>query len=58
MTVAARLLQTTDASADAIAGRVGYSSEYAFGKAFKRELRVPPARYRRQQRAAAESDAG
>jgi AraC-like DNA-binding protein len=55
MTVAARLLQTTDASVDAIAGRVGYSSEYAFGKAFKRELDVPPARYRRQRRAAAES---
>jgi AraC-like DNA-binding protein len=58
MTVAARLLQTTDASADAIAGRVGYSSEYAFGRAFKRELGVPPARYRRQRRVAAESDAG
>jgi AraC-like DNA-binding protein len=54
MTIACRLLQTTDASVDAIAGRVGYSSEYAFGKAFKRELGVPPARYRRQQRQAAE----
>ena len=55
MTLAARLLQTTDATVDAIAGRVGYSSEYAFSKAFKRELGVPPARYRREQRAAAEA---
>ena len=55
MTIACRLLQTPDASVDVIAGRVGYSSEYAFGKAFKRELGVPPARYRRQQRATAEA---
>lgn len=55
MTVAARLLQTTDATVDAIADRVGYSSEYAFGKAFKRELGLPPARYRREQRAAVET---
>jgi AraC-like DNA-binding protein len=55
MTIAARLLQTTDATVDSVAARVGYSSEYAFNKAFKRELGVPPARYRRQQRAAAES---
>lgn len=53
MTVAARLLQTSDATVDAVAGRVGYGSEYAFSKAFKRELGVPPARYRREQRAAA-----
>jgi AraC-like DNA-binding protein len=54
MTVAARLLQSTDATVAAVAGRVGYSSEYAFSKAFKRELGSPPARYRREQRAAAE----
>jgi transcriptional regulator GlxA family with amidase domain len=36
---------------------VGYGSEYAFSKAFKRELGLPPARYRRKQRAAAEADA-
>ena len=35
---------------EAIAGRVGYSSEYAFSKAFKRELSLAPAHYRRQQR--------
>jgi AraC-like DNA-binding protein len=54
MTIAARLLQTSDASVETIAGRVGYSSEYAFSKAFKRELGVPPAHYRRRQRATAE----
>jgi len=56
MTLAARLLQTSDATVDAVAGRVGYGSEYAFSKAFKRELGVPPARYRREQRAAAEAE--
>ena len=50
MTIAARLLQTSDMPMEAIAGRVGYSSEYAFSKAFKRELGLAPAHYRRQQR--------
>jgi transcriptional regulator GlxA family with amidase domain len=54
MTIASRLLQTTDASMNTISGRVGYSSEYAFSKAFKRELGVAPAHYRRQQRIVAE----
>ena len=54
MTIASRLLQTTDASMNTIAGRVGYSSEYAFSKAFKRELGVVPVHYRRQQRTVAE----
>lgn len=54
MTIASRLLQTTDASMDTIAGRVGYNSEYAFSKAFKRELGLAPAHYRRWQRAAGE----
>jgi AraC-like DNA-binding protein len=58
MTLAARLLQSTDVTVDTIAGRVGYRSEYAFSKAFKRELGLPPARYRREQRAAAETEAG
>ena len=55
MTIAARLLRTTDASLQTIAGRVGYSSEYAFSKAFKRELGLAPVHYRRQQRATAEA---
>jgi AraC-like DNA-binding protein len=46
MTTAARLLQTTDEQLDAIAGRVGYSTEYAFSKAFKREMGLAPSRYR------------
>jgi AraC-like DNA-binding protein len=54
MTIAARLLRTSDASLQTIAGRVGYGSEYAFSKAFKRELGLAPAHYRRQQRATAE----
>jgi AraC-like DNA-binding protein len=54
MTIASRMLQTTGASMQTIAGRVGYSSEYAFSKAFKRELGLAPAHYRRQRRSAAE----
>jgi AraC-like DNA-binding protein len=54
MTIASRLLQSTDAALATVAGRVGYSSEYAFSKAFKRELGVAPAHYRRQQRTRAE----
>lgn len=52
MTIACRVLQTTDAPLETIAGRVGYSSEYAFSKAFKRELGFAPGHYRRQQRTA------
>jgi AraC-like DNA-binding protein len=55
MTIAARLLQSTDASVAVIGSRVGYSSEYAFSKAFKRQLGLAPAHYRRRQRAAAEA---
>jgi transcriptional regulator GlxA family with amidase domain len=54
MTIAARVLQTSEASMRAIADRVGYGSEYAFSKAFKRELGLAPANYRRRQRATAE----
>jgi AraC-like DNA-binding protein len=54
MTIAGRLLQTTDATTRTVAERVGYGSEYAFSKAFKRELGLAPAHYRRRQRATAE----
>lgn len=54
ITIAGRLLQTTDASMNTMASRVGYSSEYAFSKAFRRELGVAPARYRRHHRTVAE----
>jgi AraC-like DNA-binding protein len=43
---AARALATTASSVQAIAAEVGYESEAAFNRAFKRELGVPPARYR------------
>ena len=48
MTIAARLLQSTPDPLDAIAGRVGYSTEYAFSKAFKREFGLAPSHYRRR----------
>ncbi len=43
----ARLLQTTDDSVLQVAQNVGYESEAAFNRAFKREFELPPARYRR-----------
>ncbi|HZO54244.1 MAG TPA: AraC family transcriptional regulator [Bryobacteraceae bacterium] len=33
-----------------IASEVGYESEAAFNRAFKRQFGMPPARYRREQR--------
>ncbi|MFI9723042.1 AraC family transcriptional regulator [Streptomyces sp. NPDC052396] len=49
MTTAGRLLATGDAPLRVIAQRAGYSSEFAFAKAFKREFGVAPGRYRREQ---------
>ncbi|MFI1920474.1 AraC family transcriptional regulator [Nocardia sp. NPDC020380] len=43
---AARLLRT-GATVSAVAGRLGYTSEVAFRKAFARQLGVPPGAYRR-----------
>lgn len=43
----ARLLVTTDDSVLQVAQKVGYESEAAFNRAFKREFDLPPARYRR-----------
>jgi AraC-like DNA-binding protein len=45
--LAARLLTTTDDSVLQIGLAVGYESEAAFNRAFKREFNLPPARYRR-----------
>ena len=39
-----------------IAADVGYESEPAFNRAFKREFEVPPARYRNNSRAGAVPD--
>ena len=48
MTIAARMLRESDASLAAVAARTGYGSEFAFGKAFKREYGQPPGGYRRE----------
>ena len=46
--LAARLLQTTRKSILQLAPEVGYESEAAFNRAFKREFGLPPAQYRRK----------
>ncbi|URX61942.1 AraC family transcriptional regulator [Luteibacter anthropi] len=48
MQLAGDLLRRTDLTAGAVADRVGYRSESAFGKAFTRVMGQTPARYRRQ----------
>jgi len=45
----AELLQSTEQSVAEIAANVGYGSEAAFNRAFKREFSSPPAQFRRQQ---------
>lgn len=45
---AKHLLLTTDASADAVAGMVGYDDPRYFYRLFKRRTSVTPARYRRR----------
>ncbi len=46
MTLAAQLLRASHDSLSAISARVGYANEYAFSKAFRRELGMAPSRYR------------
>ncbi|TDO47324.1 AraC-like DNA-binding protein [Kribbella sp. VKM Ac-2527] len=48
MTTAARLLRDEDRSLAAVAKQIGYTSEFAFAKAFKRDFGVAPGTYRRQ----------
>jgi AraC-like DNA-binding protein len=50
LTMAARLLQTTDIPLSTIAQRTGYGSAYAFANAFKREYGISAGRYRQQHR--------
>ncbi len=45
-----QLLQPSPPGIARIAARVGYESEAAFNKAFKRELGLPPSAWRAQQR--------
>jgi AraC-like DNA-binding protein len=45
--MAARMLRDTETPVGDIAHAVGYSSEFAFSRAFSREHRIAPGRYRR-----------
>lgn len=47
----AEMLASTSYSVAQIASEVGYESEAAFNRAFKREFTLPPARFRSQSRA-------
>jgi AraC-like DNA-binding protein len=47
----AEILQSTEDSVAEVAASVGYGSEAAFNRAFKRELDCPPAQFRRQRNA-------
>jgi len=48
----AQMLASTSYSVSQIASEVGYESEAAFNRAFKRENTIPPARFRSQSRSA------
>jgi AraC family transcriptional regulator, alkane utilization regulator len=49
LTLGAHLLQTSKRPASSVAYEVGYESEAAFSRAFKREFGAPPATWRRGQ---------
>jgi transcriptional regulator GlxA family with amidase domain len=53
--LAAQALTSSPKGVADVAAAVGYESEAAFNRAFKRAFGVPPARYRRQARNAASS---
>jgi len=55
MDLAARRLRDTDDALEAVARAVGYTSVYAFSRAFSRARSLPPGRYRTESRAAAQS---
>jgi AraC-like DNA-binding protein len=46
------MLASTSYSVAQVASEVGYESEAAFNRAFKRGFTVPPARFRSQSRSA------
>ncbi|NUP06781.1 MAG: AraC family transcriptional regulator [Polyangiaceae bacterium] len=48
MTLAARALRDTNKAIAEIASEIGYESEFAFSKAFKRVRGVPPTEYRKR----------
>lgn len=49
--VGAEILESTDDSVAEVASAVGYASESAFNRAFKREFDCPPAQFRRKHKA-------
>jgi AraC-like DNA-binding protein len=49
MQLASRMMRESQASVLSIALRIGYDSEAAFGRAFKRLVGMPPAAWRRKQ---------
>jgi AraC-like DNA-binding protein len=49
--VGAEILQSTEDSVAEVAAAVGYGSEAAFNRAFKREFDCPPAQFRRKRKA-------
>ena len=55
--LAARSLERTPRGVAEIAGEVGYESEAAFNRAFKREFGRPPGKYRRDHKESARLDA-
>lgn len=55
--LAAERLRTTSRSVLQVAGEVGYESEAAFNRAFKRRFAMPPAAYRRSARERREAGA-
>jgi AraC-like DNA-binding protein len=52
----AEILQSTDDSIAEVAAAVGYGSEAAFNRAFKREFNCPPAQFRRNRKAPSKPD--
>jgi transcriptional regulator GlxA family with amidase domain len=48
----AQMLSSSSYSVSQVAAEVGYESEAAFNRAFKREFEVPPARFRNQVKSA------
>lgn len=48
MTTAARLLRDHDRPLAVVAKEIGYTSEFAFAKAFKRDFGIAPGAYRKQ----------